>query len=76
MLYTLYYILIFILNVRLRVSFYCCYGNKSGNLSKSARFNFIHERRLAWTKVCIGNEHKQCEEMNVINEKNAYTEHL
>ena len=34
-----------------QVEFYCCYGNKYGNLSKNACFNFIYQRRLARIKV-------------------------
>ena len=53
-LYTLvqYNTLIFILNNRRSVSFYCYYGNKFGNLLENAPFDFIHKRRLARIEVC------------------------
>ena len=51
MLLQCYTLILYILNIMRQVEFYCCYGNKYGNLSKNACFNFIYQRRLARIKV-------------------------
>lgn len=65
------YTLIFILNVRQRVSFCCCYGNKYGDLSKNFRFSFIHKRRIRLNphRIWIWNYCKEGRKKNAMNKK-------